>query len=483
MRTLEIAGYTLAAGLAIGLGGFAAFSGWLDFDLANNGYRIAFLGMLAVLAAIVARLHRMGSRFATQGKLVLLFLTLCGLIHLVNGQFQYTTIYEALNYSHTYYPVRLEQLFYWFNIDAPGLATAAATGLMALAFRRLLGPIPTTPGSPSQVGIRMRWVFAGLLLLTWPSLSNLFDSVLPIVNQKLDDYQILEFVPFVVTMLLVGSLWREKWVVDGTGIRFLAFGRWAILSARWRRIKQVLVIHQSNGQESFVIHYRGRLLIPFSLIFRPVMSQNGPAMAELIRGAAMEEGLKVAHFRQSRAVMTAGWICLLIGLAFVPAGQVYENMLNQRYIDGLYSAANFADFAGILPLIGLYFIPIIFISLGFGLHSGASIAGSRIILLTAWMVGISFLPSPVIHWLVWTAIYAIETAIMTPHMVLPVLQYPPLLEWAYTVVGLSFAAAPPFFWLGIVAGRRRWRAEGAGVTADTKASVNPPDREAALLVA
>jgi len=468
----------LAGGLTLGLIAFGIVGGWFELDLEKNALRLGFIATLLALTGLTIHLHRTGSRFANAGKVVLAFVGLCAFIHYLSNMFPDESLIDRLLAQER--PSVFETVAYNFGLTWATLATAVSVLAMTFLLKRLFGEDPSTPGAPSDAGKRSRWLLTLGILLMWGIVETLFGSVLPSVTSKLRDLEVIEYVPFLVVLLLTASLRKERWVVDGEGVKFL-LGNRSIFCAKWRRIQQIVVIHRANGKETFIVHYRTRFLIPFSVVFRPESVLGGEAMADLIRGSAMEEGLKVVHFRASRTVVLAGWTLILAGCALIPFRYWLENDLHLQYVDGRFNAANYAEFAAVLPLSLFYLANIALLSLGFGLNSGARFGGSRIFLLTIWMAGLAYLETPALHWLVWIAIYSIETAIMTPHTVLPALQYPPLLEFGFDVATWGFALAPIFFWIGVAAGRRRWRPQEEPLPIATAQTTE--EREEPMLVA
>lgn len=477
---MQIAGNTIGAGLIAGLVAF----GWADSS-ANSAYednenKIAFLAILFFLFGWAMYLRRKNSTLAPYGVLAAMILAICGAISFTdNGEFTR----DWMDFEEPQ-----SAFIGWLNLTPSGLVAAIGLLIVGIAGAKMLSPAEGLKGI-SVKGKRSRWLVAAMMLLLWPTLSELIsyqwfgwqfpenlvvDSIDRVINAA------KEYEYFVLPALLLISTFRERWILDTEGIRFKTFDRITLLNAPWRRIRKVVAVHKQDGEERFLVHYRSRLGLPATFSLSP--SQTNPQIAgDLLDGAA--KGVKVEHIFQGRKVIAAGWLFVIAGGLAALGQLLYQKVLNDRYVSDLITTANFHELAGVIPLSALYLASIILISIGFGLHAGATRGGSRLGLLVLWMIAIPYLPAPTIHWLVWIAIYSIDSAIMTPNGMRMAASLPPgnLLEIGYQIAWLGFAIAPIPFWLAILAGRKPWRAQEMPVQATCPKQTDGPEYEAALL--
>jgi hypothetical protein len=121
-----------------------------------------------------------------------------------------------------------------------------------------------------------------------------------------------------------------------------------------------------------------------------------------------------------------------------------------------FDLAQYHRIAGMLPLTAIFVSCIALTGIGLGMLVSYRRGGSRVFLLALWMSGSRLVNDPMIHMLVWIAIYSILMAIQTPLIPMPAPSAPP--GWHFELMLNSVLYGPAIaavgFWLGVLLARR-----------------------------
>lgn len=174
---------------------------------------------------------------------------------------------------------------------------------------------------------------------------------------------------------------------------------------------------------------------------------------------AEERAVPIRSWRSSDAVVWAAYASILIAFALVIALQVWESRLYQWYLRDDFDLRDFGEVAGYVPLSALNGALLLFVGLGVGLLSAYHRGGPRPVLAALFVLAVFDLTGPVLHWLVWIAVYAILLAIRQPLVPLGPVGFPLASEvdLAITLMALRPAFVGIGYVLGVLLGRRRAR--------------------------
>lgn len=306
-----------------------------------------------------------------------------------------------------------------------------------------------------------------ILVLLWGTLKAVLDQPFGFIMTDLlrrDAFEsepwwkvgAFEFGQLLVPLALFLSLRFERWVSDPRGIRFVSFGNLTLLRAPWSRLRKLVLIYEGDDLRRLVVHYRSRFWFSTSFAIEPRGLSDSALFLETIYAMGDRTGVARTAFHPARFANLAALILLMLGLGSVAAGQLWTSSVTRRYEQGLITSANYDQLAGVVPLTTFFVASVCLISFALGLRSGAHRGGSRILLLALLVMSIEFVPDPLLHWLVWMAIYSIDSATMTPMSIHSAAAYPPgnQLEAGIFIVQYAFVLVPILFWAGVLGGRR-----------------------------
>ena len=146
----------------------------------------------------------------------------------------------------------------------------------------------------------------------------------------------------------------------------------------------------------------------------------------------------------------------------------------QPFFSPEFDMNNYWRIAAVGQTTAMTLVPVVLIGCGLGMLSAYHRAATRPYLMMLWMLIAFALPTPLIHWLVWIAIYAIDAATLGTHSHTPI---PNMVVWqnCFVIVSLVPAFAGASYLLGCIAGCRRIdkRPQEASVPAELPTPVKP----------
>ncbi len=251
----------------------------------------------------------------------------------------------------------------------------------------------------------------------------------------------------------------ERLVINEGGVSLYLFRpKYCLFRASWAQVRRVDVVLHSKKPPSAVVHYRSRFRLPFSIGVHAKRYPNGPDVVQDLIRRAREGSIPVIELRSPDWMPAAAWLLILLGAASSIAMHGYSASLMQEMSATEFPIDRLDDLAGTRTLPLLYLMAPILMGVGLGLLSAYHMGGLRPILMGMWMVGSTYLPDPLVHWLVWAAICAILIARQTP--IQPYLTGPPVPspeEWemAFTIIRSGPMFAGIAYVLGVYLGCRR----------------------------
>lgn len=352
-----------------------------------------------------------------------------------------------------------ERIAAWVLIEPWGLILCLVC-LAVIAFSGIALSEGEETYLASGRGRRRRFLETAVTMAGWGYLAYVVEDLVALSGTHRDPSWWLDgpgMGQFFFPALFLLTVYWQSLTLNDEGVGILMFGR-KVLFAPWAQVRQVVVVHGSDKVRA-VIHYRSRLRIPISLSIDGDHYDDGDKLLRSFVTEAGVRGIAVSHI-QPRG-KNLGWILIGVGIALTVAQGLLSHFLFQQYAAGLFSRERFDQVAGVIPLTALYLGAILLISVGFGIHAASYRGGSRAILLALWMFLVRTLPDPLIHWLVWIALYSIDSGTLIINQIVPPAPYPRGLEVAMGVVQYGFLLAPTGFWLGVFLGKRPWHGEMA----------------------
>ncbi len=268
--------------------------------------------------------------------------------------------------------------------------------------------------------------------------------------------EVLTLCPFAFCAGLILWLWYERLTIDRGGVRLWVFRpRYSLFFAPWDRIRSIALVEHDRGARSAVIRYRSRFLMPFSLGVHAKRYVNGEAAIDELIEMAKQCGVPIRRWLSPCRIVALGWSMIALGPLLL-IGQQLASVWLMRGFDDPEFPTHVDRLAGLFPLTALHAASILFVGLGFGMLSAHHRGGSRPVLLTLLMIATLSFPDPIIHWLVWIAIYAILAARIGPITPLPAAPNPAVWQWelAFNVLLFGPAFAALGYYVGVTLGRR-----------------------------
>ncbi|MCB8933649.1 MAG: hypothetical protein M9921_05995 [Fimbriimonadaceae bacterium] len=268
-------------------------------------------------------------------------------------------------------------------------------------------------------------------------------------------FAMLGVVPFVVCVGLILWLRYEQLTVDRGGVSLLVL-RFRPFFAPWDRIRSIDVVEHDRRPRSAIIAYRSRFFVPFSFGVHAKRYEDGETAIDAILAEADQRGVPVRRWRSPDRTVLFGWSAIGLGILLLVALEIESYRLMRGFFDPDF-VAHMDVLAGLFPLTSLHVASIVFVGLGFGLLSAHHRGGSRPVLLVLLAIATHTFPDPILHWLVWIAIYAIVTARLSPLIIDPVAPHPTDAQWEIAYGFLQYASlfAVVGYYAGVSLGRRR----------------------------
>lgn len=252
--------------------------------------------------------------------------------------------------------------------------------------------------------------------------------------------------------------------VGERGIKWrIGFLRLTLCDIPWSKVRRIVELRHRRKRPAFVITYKTRFGWPLTIGIHPDRYLEPEVLEDSIRQKASELQVPLQTRYSGELVLWLGWFLIVLGALSGLAVGAFSMWLMKQYGTGAFSEADFVRLAGITPLTYLCLAASIGIGLGLGLMSAFHRGSFRPVLMAIWIAISVNLPNPLLHWLVWIAMYSILTARLQPLQQLPATPFPPLQDWlvATTLVLLAPAFAGLGYVLGVIFGSRSVR-EPAG---------------------
>ncbi|MEW5882835.1 MAG: hypothetical protein AB1725_01260 [Armatimonadota bacterium] len=283
--------------------------------------------------------------------------------------------------------------------------------------------------------------------------------------------------PFTAAALLYAGWLAFAVSVDSTCVRVHLHGLGITLfRAPWERIRRVDLITHTRRAPTAVIHYWSRFRLPFSFgVHGKHFTEPERVVGTVVRQAE-ERALPVRQWKSPDAVVWVAWASLIAAFALVIAMHMYEAHLWRWYIQDDFDLRDFAEVAAYVPLASLNAGWLLLAGIGAGLLSAYHRAGARPVLAALFILAVYDITGPLLHWLVWTAIYAILVALRQPLVSIGPVGFPSAGEIDLAMALLSLAPAFVGFGyvLGVLVGCRRARPGEQEVGVPAKLSPRQP---------
>lgn len=241
--------------------------------------------------------------------------------------------------------------------------------------------------------------------------------------------------------------------VNESGVKLcFADQRLAFLSAKWSRTRRVDIV-EYEGKKNAVINAWWSF-IPISFALKAKHYENGDDLVNETANQAREAGVPVVPW-------TVWPVAKLLAVLFFCAGSfffIYSRYL-QNHSWAEYARADdfpltrFADLAAPTTYALLYLASLTCLCAAAGFLSASERAGPRPILFAVYVILLTSLAlDPIMHWLVWAAIYSILSAQLVPLGPPVNVSVPSLEEWdrAFSILWWSPVIAGIAYILAIV---------------------------------
>lgn len=265
-------------------------------------------------------------------------------------------------------------------------------------------------------------------------------------------------VPLTLIPAIIICVWIAARVsVESAGVRFyLVSSSNTLLFLPWRRIGQCNLISHRELPETIVLRFRLLRFVPTAIAVHAKHWALGDALVSQIASEARRNDVTVTEWFSPRRTVYIGYSLIIAGAA-VALGFLWRvAALWTSYVEGSVPLSELASVAAIGEVTALSLLPVVLIGLGLGLLSGYHRASARPALAAGWMLASTGLPSPLLHWLIWMAVYAIHTGTIGPHPHIPL---PDFQGWQLCIAltGIVPAFAGAAYLAGVLTGCRRVR--------------------------
>ncbi|GEM_PF-4513573 len=270
----------------------------------------------------------------------------------------------------------------------------------------------------------------------------------------------------VVPMLIVLAWVTARLQLTEKRIRIWVFGL-NLLRVPFERIKRCDLIFHNGNPDTAVIRARLLGFIPITFGIHAKHWQNGNQIVDQIRERCSALGITIGTWRSRRWTVWAAYGLIACGAVVALIHELSYVRLWQPFFSPQFDMNNYWQIAAVGQTTVMTLVPVVLIGCGLGMLSAYHRAATRPYLMMLWMLIALGLPTPLLHWLIWMAIYAIYTAMLGIHQHAPT---PNMIGWQNSFVLLSLvpAFAGASYLLGCIAGCRRIdkRPQEVGVPAE-----------------
>lgn len=277
---------------------------------------------------------------------------------------------------------------------------------------------------------------------------------------------------YIMAAAAIATVWSPLWAATGIQIWWcairlevtntaaifsLAGVKHPVFRIPWEKVKRAEYISHGNNRPELILRYTTRFQIPFTIGLHAKHYADGEQAISMACKHLNRHNVPVRQYYSSRAIP---WIAslLMLGGLLVALMQLWRwNDLWVPYMRPDFESSHYADLLAPIELAVLSVLPVVLIGISLGLMSAFHRGSPRPILAGAWVLTSSFFPYPLIHWLVWIAIYAIHDAMLQPLSRVPNLSDP---NWSQFYLAIDLVNLIPLFagvayLLGLFIGKRR----------------------------
>lgn len=262
------------------------------------------------------------------------------------------------------------------------------------------------------------------------------------------------------TIATLFLLWRltERVAISDEGIRLFLFRpKWTLWLAPWQPIKLIEFMRHGRQRVSATVHYRCRFRARISFGLNFGRYERSAEVCGRLEGAAIETGTPLAEMRSAVWIRPLAWIIVLSGLGLSWIERLVSERLMLSCTVEPFPVQDFASISGLIPLTALYVGSLLVTGLGIGMLTGHDRGRPQLLMLALWLGASRSIYDPVLHWLVYIAIYAILSARIGTLIVQPHVPIAPYWQWdlALTVLQWAPVAALIGYLVGVPIARRR----------------------------
>lgn len=325
--------------------------------------------------------------------------------------------------------------------------------------------------------VAMIWPPAGpaTLLAEWVGLGWSLDASSwagPVMSWIIQQCVLILY--YVLAAAAIATIWSPLWaaagiqiwwcairleVTNASAIFSLAGVKHPIFRIPWDKVKRTEYISHGNKRPELILHYTTRFRIPFTIGIHAKHYADGEQAISMACKQLCKHNVPVRQYFSSRAVP---WIAnlLMLGGLLVALLQMWRwNDLWVPYMRPDFEFSQYGELLAPLELAVLSVLPVVLVGVALGMLSAFHRGSPRPILAGAWVLVSSFFPYPLIHWLVWIAIYAIHDAMLQPLSKMPNLSDP---NWSQFYLSIDLVNLIPLFagvayLLGLFVGKQRIR--------------------------
>jgi hypothetical protein len=257
----------------------------------------------------------------------------------------------------------------------------------------------------------------------------------------------------VVPMFILLAWVTGRLQLNEKKIQIWVFGL-RLLRVSFDRIKRCDLVFHNGNPDTAVLRARTMGFIPITLGIHAKHWQNGYQIVDQIRERCSALGITIGTWRSRRWTVWAAYGLIVCGAIVALIHELSYVRLWQPFFSPQFDMNNYWQIAAVGQTTAMTLVPVVLIGCGLGMLSAYHRAAPRPYLMALWMLLALGLPTPLLHWLVWIALYAIYTATLGFHRHAPT---PNMIGWQNCFVLLSLvpAFAGASYLLGCIAGCRR----------------------------
>jgi hypothetical protein len=219
-------------------------------------------------------------------------------------------------------------------------------------------------------------------------------------------------IPFLAACAIFVWSLGEGLIVDSSGIRMLIpqVGL-TPFKASWQRITRIDFVCHKVHAPAAVVHYRGLFGFPMTFSVHAKRYVQGEDAISDIRQLAGSNDVPTSNWYCSDNAPIIALVLIAIGLLLCVYSLDMQSTRWALFVHDRLPLNRFHEIAAPIPLALLYVASTVCFGAALGVLSAFHQAGPRPFLLVLWLaLGIGFMPSPLLHWLVWIAVYGILLA-------------------------------------------------------------------------